>query len=175
MLFSVASTLALVASAQAAPFLGSSVVIEKRAEGDASNYNKSMHSVTEVQIQSVSSLLSYGRAGLHRIFKRLSPNCKLTLPSCSSSCNAAQTNYLRNGLDEMVTLARHAHDRILRLGEEDQLYRLYFGNASSATALGLYAQIAYGNKPGVVGFLVLAELRKSRDQRLTLLSHPTAP
>lgn len=49
---------------------------------------------------------------------------KLTSPSSiSESCNAAQTRYLRNGLDEMVLLARHAHDRILSLGEEDELYR----------------------------------------------------
>lgn len=54
MLFTIASALALAASAQAAPFFGSKVEtfsIEKRAEGDASNYNKSMHSISEVQIQ----------------------------------------------------------------------------------------------------------------------------
>ncbi|ORY67941.1 putative peptidase family-domain-containing protein [Leucosporidium creatinivorum] len=66
------------------------------------------------------------------------------------SCNAAQTRYLRAGLDEMVLLARHAHDRILSRGEEDELYRTYFGNASSASTSGFYAQIAYGNKPGVL-------------------------
>jgi len=38
------------------------------------------------------------------------------------SCNASQTVYLRNGLDEMKALAEHAHDRILTLGETDPLY-----------------------------------------------------
>ncbi|BGP18417.1 hypothetical protein JCM10213_001664 [Rhodosporidiobolus nylandii] len=66
------------------------------------------------------------------------------------SCNAAQTNYLRNGLDEMNKLAKHAHDRILRLGEEDELYRTYFGNASSASTSGFYAQMLWANKPGVL-------------------------
>lgn len=66
-------------------------------------------------------------------------------------------------------LAVHSYERILRLGEEDDLYvcvpsflapnrdpdasRLhskYFGNASSAAASGFYAQIAYGNKPASV-------------------------
>lgn len=55
-------------------------------------------------------------------------NLTLSVPlttslTSSESCNAAQTRYLRNGLDEMVLLAVHAHDRILSLGEEDELYR----------------------------------------------------
>ncbi|GAA5939420.1 hypothetical protein JCM3775_001705 [Rhodotorula graminis] len=66
------------------------------------------------------------------------------------SCNASQTVYLRNGLNEMKALAEHAHDRILTLGETDPLYVKYFGNASSAAASGLYAQIVWGNKPGVL-------------------------
>ncbi|GAA5850218.1 hypothetical protein JCM9279_003569 [Rhodotorula babjevae] len=66
------------------------------------------------------------------------------------SCNASQTVYLRNGLNEMKALAEHAHDRILTLGETDPLYIKYFGNASSAAASGLYAQIVWGNKPGVL-------------------------
>ncbi|KAK4057023.1 Prenylated Rab acceptor protein 1 [Microbotryomycetes sp. JL221] len=67
------------------------------------------------------------------------------------SCNPAQTNFLRNGLNDMVTLAKHAHDRIMRYGENDDLYKLYFGgNASSAAASGFYANIVWGNKPGVL-------------------------
>ncbi|GAA6043326.1 hypothetical protein JCM8097_001186 [Rhodosporidiobolus ruineniae] len=66
------------------------------------------------------------------------------------SCNAAQQIYLRRGLNEMNTLAEHAHDRILRLGEDDPLYVQYFGNSSSATTSGFYAQIRWGNKPGVL-------------------------
>ncbi|TNY23476.1 putative peptidase family-domain-containing protein [Rhodotorula diobovata] len=66
------------------------------------------------------------------------------------SCNASQSAYLRNGLDDMKRIAEHAHDRILTLGEQDPLYVKYFGNASSAAASGLYAQIVWGNKPGVL-------------------------
>jgi len=33
---------------------------------------------------------------------------------------------------------------------ELSLFSTYFGNASSASTSGFYAQIAYGNKPGVV-------------------------
>ncbi|GAA6051335.1 hypothetical protein JCM3770_004489 [Rhodotorula araucariae] len=66
------------------------------------------------------------------------------------SCSPNQRVYLRNGLDEMKRIAEHAHDRILTLGEDDPLYIKYFGTASSATASGLYAQIVWGNKPGVL-------------------------
>lgn len=38
------------------------------------------------------------------------------------SCNASQSAYLRNGLDDMKRIAEHAHDRILTLGEQDPLY-----------------------------------------------------
>ncbi|KAM0751349.1 zincin [Meredithblackwellia eburnea MCA 4105] len=67
-----------------------------------------------------------------------------------ASCSAAQNQYLRRGLDEMNLLAKHAHDKILSLGEKDPLYVTYFGNGSSAAASGYYAQIAFGNKFGVL-------------------------
>ncbi|GAA6010645.1 hypothetical protein JCM10207_007782 [Rhodosporidiobolus poonsookiae] len=66
------------------------------------------------------------------------------------SCNAAQTAYLRRGLNEMRTISEHAYNRILDYGEEDPLYVKYFGNVSSATTSGFYAQIVWGNKPGVL-------------------------
>ncbi|GAA5832825.1 hypothetical protein JCM11251_005778 [Rhodosporidiobolus azoricus] len=66
------------------------------------------------------------------------------------SCNAAQTHFLKNGLEEMKTIAKHAHDRILELGEHDDLYVKYFGNVSSATTSGFYAQIVWSSKPGVL-------------------------
>ncbi|GAA5913464.1 hypothetical protein JCM6882_001967 [Rhodosporidiobolus microsporus] len=66
------------------------------------------------------------------------------------SCNAAQTHFLKNGLEEMKTIAKHAHDRILELGESDEQYIKYFGNVSSATTSGFYAQLLYSSKPGVL-------------------------
>ncbi|TKA57480.1 hypothetical protein B0A53_00711 [Rhodotorula sp. CCFEE 5036] len=66
------------------------------------------------------------------------------------SCDAGQAHFIRAGLDDMNMLAKHAYDRILKYGETDELYVKYFGNASSATAAGFYAQLLYGNKPGVL-------------------------
>ncbi|GAA5917928.1 hypothetical protein JCM5296_007000 [Sporobolomyces johnsonii] len=66
------------------------------------------------------------------------------------SCDAGQAHFIRAGLDDMNTLAKHAYERILKYGETDELYIKYFGNASSASAAGFYAQLLYGNKPGVL-------------------------
>ncbi|GAA5915223.1 Zps1p [Sporobolomyces salmoneus] len=66
------------------------------------------------------------------------------------SCDAGQAHFIQSGLDDMNLLAKHAFDRILKYGESDELYRKYFGNASSAAAAGFYAQLLYGNKPGVL-------------------------
>lgn len=68
----------------------------------------------------------------------------------SESCDAGQARFIRAGLDDMNLLAKHAYERILKYGETDELYVKYFGNASSATAAGFYAQLLYGNKPGVL-------------------------
>ncbi|GAA6062177.1 hypothetical protein JCM10212_005132 [Sporobolomyces blumeae] len=66
------------------------------------------------------------------------------------SCDAGQAHFIRAGLDDMNLLAKHAYERILKYGETDELYRKWFGNASSAAAAGFYAQLVYGNKPGVL-------------------------
>lgn len=66
------------------------------------------------------------------------------------SCDAGQARFIQAGLDDMNTLAKHAYDRILKYGEHDEMYTKYFGNASSASAAGFYAQLLYGNKPGVL-------------------------
>ncbi|KAK4052491.1 Prenylated Rab acceptor protein 1 [Microbotryomycetes sp. JL201] len=94
---------------------------------------------------------------LTRIAKRQQPASStdkhsnyITEVQIHESCNPAQTRFLRSGLDEMVTLAKHAHDRIMRYGEEDDLYVKYFGNASMASASGFYASMVWGNKPGVL-------------------------
>ncbi|GAA5856920.1 hypothetical protein JCM8547_008465 [Rhodosporidiobolus lusitaniae] len=65
------------------------------------------------------------------------------------SCDAAQTAYLRNGLNEMNALVEHAHNRLLDLGEADPLSIKYFGQgASTAAAVGFYASVRWGNKAG---------------------------
>ncbi|GAA5976676.1 hypothetical protein JCM10908_005591 [Rhodotorula pacifica] len=74
----------------------------------------------------------------------------MTQVQIHESCDAGQAHFIRAGLDDMNLLAKHAYDRILKYGETDELYRKYFGNASSATAAGFYAQLLYGNKPGVL-------------------------
>ncbi|GAA5852204.1 hypothetical protein JCM3766R1_006818 [Sporobolomyces carnicolor] len=74
----------------------------------------------------------------------------MTQVQIHESCDAGQAHFIRAGLDDMNLLAKHAYDRILKYGETDELYVKYFGNASSATAAGFYAQLLYGNKPGVL-------------------------
>ncbi|GAA5983023.1 hypothetical protein JCM5350_003545 [Sporobolomyces pararoseus] len=74
----------------------------------------------------------------------------MTQVQIHDSCDAGQAHFIQAGLDDMNLLAKHAYERILKYGETDELYVKYFGNASSATAAGFYAQLLYGNKPGVL-------------------------
>ncbi|GAA5984855.1 hypothetical protein JCM5350_002584 [Sporobolomyces pararoseus] len=71
----------------------------------------------------------------------------MTRVQIHESCDAGQAHFIQAGLDDMNLLAKHAYERILKYGETDELYIKYFGNASSATAAGFYAQLLYGNKP----------------------------
>ncbi|POY72492.1 hypothetical protein BMF94_4318 [Rhodotorula taiwanensis] len=114
------AALLLVASAQAAPFLPSARALVKRAES-ASDASTNKHARTN-----------------------------MTEVQIHESCDAGQAHFIRAGLDDMNTISKHAYERILKYGENDELYRKYFGTASSASAAGFYAQLLYGNKPGVL-------------------------
>lgn len=67
-----------------------------------------------------------------------------------SSCNATESAQIKKGLEETLTLVRHARDHILRWGNSSEIYQKYFGNASTGEPIGWYTKIADGDKAGVL-------------------------
>ena len=67
-----------------------------------------------------------------------------------SSCNATQRRQIELGLNEAVTLARHAKSHILRWGNESDIYRRYFGNSPSMNAIGAFDIVVNGDKKDVL-------------------------
>ncbi|KKA28840.1 hypothetical protein TD95_000288 [Thielaviopsis punctulata] len=58
-----------------------------------------------------------------------------------SSCNATQQTQLARGLAETVLLAETAKAHLLKHGHESQIVQKYFGNGTTATALGWYERV----------------------------------
>ena len=67
-----------------------------------------------------------------------------------SSCNATESAQIKKGLEETLTIVRHARDHILRWGNSSEIYQKYFGNASTGEPIGWYTKIADGDKAGVL-------------------------
>jgi hypothetical protein len=67
-----------------------------------------------------------------------------------SSCNSTEHIQLTRALGETVKLAQHAKDHILRWGNSSEIYRKYFGNATTAEPVGWYEKAANGNKAGII-------------------------
>jgi hypothetical protein len=67
-----------------------------------------------------------------------------------ASCNVSQHRYIRNGLDEAMTISRHARDHILRWGNSSAMYQKYFGNASTGEPIGWFTKVVDGDKDGVI-------------------------
>lgn len=67
-----------------------------------------------------------------------------------ASCNATQHQYIRNGLDEAVTICRQARDHILRWGNSSAIYQKYFGNAPTGEPIGWFTKIVDGDKSEVL-------------------------
>lgn len=67
-----------------------------------------------------------------------------------SSCNATQRRQINLGLDEAISLARHAKSHILRWGNESDIYRKYFGNSPSMNAIGAFDIVINGDKEHVL-------------------------
>lgn len=67
-----------------------------------------------------------------------------------SSCNATEAAQIKKGLEETLTLVRHARDHILRWGNSSEIYQKYFSNASTGEPIGWYSKIADGDKAGVL-------------------------
>ncbi|KAL4978711.1 putative peptidase family-domain-containing protein [Aspergillus desertorum] len=66
------------------------------------------------------------------------------------SCNATEQRQLATALQDTVTLAQHAKDHILRWGNESSIYRKYFGDRPSLTAVGAYDIIINGNPDSIL-------------------------
>ncbi|KAL4804430.1 putative peptidase domain-containing protein [Aspergillus unguis] len=66
------------------------------------------------------------------------------------SCNATEQRQLATALQETVTLVEHAKDHILRWGNDSGIYRKYFGDRPSLTAIGAYEIIVNGNSDNVL-------------------------
>ncbi|KAL5001777.1 putative peptidase family-domain-containing protein [Aspergillus recurvatus] len=66
------------------------------------------------------------------------------------SCNATEQRQLATALQETVTLVEHAKDHILRWGNESAIYRKYFGDRPSITAIGAYDIIINGNPDNIL-------------------------
>ncbi|KAF9874749.1 hypothetical protein CkaCkLH20_07886 [Colletotrichum karsti] len=62
------------------------------------------------------------------------------------SCNATLRAQLEVGLAETQQLAAHARDHLLRFGAASEHVRKYFGNASTAAAVGWYERVASADK-----------------------------
>ncbi|KAJ5218089.1 uncharacterized protein N7498_000188 [Penicillium cinerascens] len=67
-----------------------------------------------------------------------------------SSCNATQRRQIELGLNEAVTLARHAKSHILRWGNESDIYQKYFGNSPSMNAIGAFDIVVNGDKKDIL-------------------------
>ncbi|KAJ9142930.1 Major allergen Asp f 2-like protein [Pleurostoma richardsiae] len=66
------------------------------------------------------------------------------------SCNSTLRNQLQQALDELVVLAEHARDHILRWGGESPFVQKYFGkNSSTAEPIGWYDRIIAADKNGM--------------------------
>jgi hypothetical protein len=66
------------------------------------------------------------------------------------SCNATQHSYIKNGLDETMTICRQARDHILRWGNSSAIYQKYFGEAPTGEPLGWFTKLVDGDKDGIL-------------------------
>jgi hypothetical protein len=66
------------------------------------------------------------------------------------SCNSSLRAQLQQGLDETVDLAQHARDHLLRWGHASRFTEMYFGNGSTAHAIGWYDRIISADKTGML-------------------------
>lgn len=66
------------------------------------------------------------------------------------SCNSSLKAQLQQGLDDTVQLAQHARDHLLRWGHQSEFTQKYFGNGSTAHAIGWYDRIISADKTGML-------------------------
>ena len=76
--------------------------------------------------------------------------CDSTLFPIHGSCNITLRRQLERGLDETVQLARYAKRHLLLHGYESPFVGKYFGNSSTANAIGWYDRVVSANKTGML-------------------------
>ncbi|SPO06441.1 related to S.fumigata Asp FII [Cephalotrichum gorgonifer] len=62
------------------------------------------------------------------------------------SCNSTLSNQLSLALEETVVLARHAKEHILRWGNKSPFVEKYFGNGTTAAAVGVYERVVSADR-----------------------------
>lgn len=62
------------------------------------------------------------------------------------SCNSTLKRQLEDALGEAVQLAQHARNHILRFGSKSEFVQKYFGNSSTAEAIGWYDRVVAADK-----------------------------
>jgi hypothetical protein len=67
-----------------------------------------------------------------------------------ASCNVTLRRQLERGLYETVQLARHAKQHLLLHGQESPFVKKYFGNGSTAPAIGWYDRVVSADKTGML-------------------------
>ncbi|KAJ4374858.1 Prenylated Rab acceptor protein 1 [Neocucurbitaria cava] len=67
-----------------------------------------------------------------------------------ASCNATQQAYIKNGLEETITICRQARDHILRWGNSSEIYQKYFGDAATGEPLGWYEKVVSGDRADIL-------------------------
>ncbi|KAK5655143.1 hypothetical protein OQA88_6042 [Cercophora sp. LCS_1] len=74
----------------------------------------------------------------------------VTLYPIHDSCNITLRRQLERALDETVQLALHAKEHLLLRGHDSPFVQKYFGNSSTAQAIGWYERVASANKIDMV-------------------------
>ncbi|OIW29307.1 zincin [Coniochaeta ligniaria NRRL 30616] len=66
------------------------------------------------------------------------------------SCNITLRRQLERALNETIELAFHAKQHLLLQGQDSSFVRKYFGNSSTATAIGWYERVVSANKTAML-------------------------
>lgn len=66
------------------------------------------------------------------------------------SCNSTLKHQLSDALEEAIELAQHARNHLLRFGDKSDFKRKYFGNGSTAEAVGWYDRIVAADKSAML-------------------------
>ncbi|OBT46711.1 hypothetical protein VE00_02597 [Pseudogymnoascus sp. WSF 3629] len=66
------------------------------------------------------------------------------------SCNSTERHEITSGLEQAVTIAKHAKEHILIHRNSSKIFQKYFGQGPTAPVIGWLDKIATGNRAGVI-------------------------